>query len=98
VSAVVCGVDAIRRTDQILGGVKFVLALGLLAILFGCVTPVQYTPAPTLEEILSMSKAGTLPDEIIRKMQVAHAVYPVSAAELAGLHAAVIEDHAAHLW
>jgi hypothetical protein len=93
VSAVVSGVDAIRRTDQIMGAVKLVVALGLLAVFFGCATPVQYPPAPTLEEIVSMSKAGTPPDEIIRKMQVAHAVYPLSAAELAKLHDQGVNDN-----
>ena len=61
------------------------LTLTLLAMFGGCATT-PAVPALSLDEVVSLSKANTPPDEIVRKMKETRTVYLVSASELIKLN------------
>jgi hypothetical protein len=68
------------------------LFVSLLA-LAGCASLSQPLPkAPTLDEIVTMSKEGVAADEIVRKLGDARAVYPLSATDLVRLHERGVSD------
>jgi hypothetical protein len=60
------------------------LSLFLLAMLGGCATTPAVPPI-TLDEVMSLSKANTPPDEIVRKMKESRTVYLISASEIVKL-------------
>lgn len=63
---------------------RILIMIGLAALTTGCAsltTPLP--PAPTVEEIVQMSKDKVAPEEIIRRMREARAVYRLSASQLA---------------
>jgi hypothetical protein len=65
----------------------------IAALLSGCATIGEpLPPAPTLAEIVSMSKEGVSAKEIIERMQRARAVYRLPASELAKLRDAGVAD------
>lgn len=61
------------------------VSLTLLALLGGCATTPAVPPL-SLDEVVSLSKANTPPDEIVRKMKETRTVYLVSASELIKLN------------
>jgi hypothetical protein len=56
-----------------------------LALLNGCAGP-QRRPAPSVEQIVEMARAGKPAEEIVRELQQTHAVYPLSASQIVKLH------------
>lgn len=70
------------------------LALVLVALVLGlggCAT-VPLPPAPTIPEIVQMSKQGVPAEEIVRRMQESRAVYRLSGSELAKLKSEGVPD------
>ncbi len=61
------------------------VTLTLLALLGGCATTPAVPPL-SLDDVVSLSKANTPPDEIVRKMKETRTVYLVSASELIKLN------------
>ncbi len=61
------------------------LTLSTLGFLAACATTPPVPPV-SLDQVVSLSKANTPPDEIVRKMKEANTVYLVSASELIKLN------------
>jgi hypothetical protein len=63
------------------------IAAGLLCalLLAGC-AGLRNRPAPTLEQVVTMSREGKPADEIIRELQDTRAVYPLTASQILALH------------
>jgi hypothetical protein len=64
---------------------RLFLLLSMLALLSGCASTPAVPPL-SLDEVVSLSKANTPPDEIVRKMKETRTVYLVSASELIKLN------------
>lgn len=65
----------------------------LAALLAACAgTGTPRPDPPTVEEVVKMAKAGTAPEEIIRRMQESNAVYPLPASDLARLRGQGVAD------
>jgi hypothetical protein len=62
-----------------------------LALLNGCASP-QRRPAPTVEQIVEMAKAGKPAEEIVRQLQETYAVYPLTASQIVKLHDEGVPD------
>ncbi len=71
----------------------YCVALTVALLVSGCATTAVKLPeAPTVEEVVKLSQAGVPPDEIIRRMHEARAVYLLPASELAKLHDQGVSD------
>jgi hypothetical protein len=68
-----------------------ILLLVSLAALGGCATT-PLPPPPSIDEIVQMSKDKVPPEDIIRRMREARAVYILSGSELADLKARGVPD------
>ena len=60
--------------------------------LSGCASMSKRPPAPTIEEIVQMSKDKVAPQDIIQRMKDSHAVYRLSGSEFANLKASGVAD------
>ena len=75
------------------GAIRQWLLAGALALgVAGCVSAPPLPPAPTVDEIVQMSKDGLTPDDIIRRLDESRALYPLKASELARLHEQGVPD------
>lgn len=63
----------------------FVAVFLALILLSGC-SSLQRRPAPSIEQIVEMSKQGKPAEEIIRELQETRAVYPLTASQIIALH------------
>lgn len=63
-----------------------------LFLLSGCATMGQKIEPVTVNEVVALSKRGLPSDQIIQKMRDSHAVYRLSASELAKLHDQGVPD------
>ncbi len=72
---------------------KFHIAAVLLALtlLSGC-SSLQRRPAPSVEQIVEMSRQGKPAEEIIRELQETRAVYPLTASQIIALHDQGVAD------
>lgn len=70
---------------------KVFLFLLALAALAGCATK-PLPPPPSIDQIVQMSKDKIPPEDIIRRMREARAVYTLSASELADLKTRGVSD------
>ncbi len=63
-------------------------------IVAGCSTagPQSTAAPPSVADIVSMSRAGTPPDEIIQRMQASNAAYPFTDAQFTSLKAQGVSD------
>lgn len=71
---------------------KLVFSIATLLVLAGCASFGPRVPPPSLNDIVQMSKSNVPPDVIIRKIRDSGAVYPLSAATFAKLHADGVDD------
>ncbi len=72
---------------------KLPLLFVLIVFLSGCASTRLARPTPpTLDEIISMTKAGTPADEIINKLKESRAYYPLTASEITRLSSQGVSD------
>ncbi|MEO6022044.1 MAG: hypothetical protein ABIP64_02800 [Burkholderiales bacterium] len=72
---------------------KLSLSVMILLMFSACTTlgPARPVP-PTLDEIVSMSKAGTPAEDIIKTLKESRAVYAMTAADITSLHDKGVPD------
>ncbi len=68
------------------------LAAALLLALGGCASYPPRPPAPTVDEIVQLSREGLAPAEIIRRIDESDGLYPLKASELARLREQGVSD------
>ena len=66
-----------------------VIFLGL--VLSGCAGMQRRSP-PSIDQLVEMANAGKPADEIVRELQETHAVYPLTASQIIGLHDRGVPD------
>ena len=71
---------------------KYLFMILLAGALAGCAGLEKLPPAPTVAEIVEMSKSGMNEDEIIKRIHASRAVYQVPASELAKMRAQGVPD------
>jgi hypothetical protein len=74
-------------------GLRWIVVVVVLSAVGGCASLGAPRPKPpTLDEIVEMSKAGTPPEEIIKRLEDSYAVYRLSAADVVKLHEQGVSD------
>ena len=71
---------------------KYLITIVLLAALAGCAGFEKLPPAPTVAEIVELSKSGASADDIIKRIQASRAVYQLAASELAKMREQGVPD------
>ena len=71
---------------------RHLFIFALLAALAGCAAFEKLPPAPSVADIIELSKSGASADDIIKRIEASRAVYALPASELARMREQGVPD------
>jgi hypothetical protein len=81
-----------RRFSRVPVGTALARAWILAVVLLSGCASLHRPPPPSLEQVVEMGRAGTPPEEIVRRLEESRAVYPLSGSQIARLHEQGVPD------